>query len=64
MSKPKIGKPVGLTLMGFRDNKGRVIGLDPKLTIADLLEMGIRVKIEPRNTPLKEHEFSHDPGKS
>lgn len=48
----------------FKNKKGRTLKLNAKLTIEDLVRMGMdNIRIVPKNTPLKDGEWSHTPRK-
>lgn len=40
-----------MPMMEFRNSKGKIIRLDPKLTLAQLVEQGLSVEIRPKEEP-------------
>lgn len=48
----------------FKNKKGHTLKLNSKLTIEDLVRMGMdHIRIVPKTTPLKDGEWSHTPRK-
>lgn len=47
----------------FTDNKGQVVILPDNLTLNDLAVLGIRLKLEPKGSPLKDGWFCNPPNK-
>jgi hypothetical protein len=47
----------------FRNSKGEIVMLDDKLTMEDLVKMGITLKLEPKELPRPTDPkwFIHDP---
>lgn len=54
-SETALAAPVG-SAIPFEDNKGNVMQLDGKLTIADLVKMGVKeIRLMPEGSPLPDN---------
>lgn len=51
-----------MKLILFKNNKGHTMRLNPKLTIADLVKMGMKdIKLVPKNKPIRDNWWAHKP---
>jgi hypothetical protein len=46
-------------LIHFKDNKGRIVKLDAKLTMDDLVKMGISLKLTPNTGPVPDGWYAN-----
>jgi hypothetical protein len=46
-------------LIPFRDNKGNIVKFDERLTMDDLVKMGIRLELGPPTNPVPDGWYVH-----
>ena len=65
MTKKQWEKQVSGQSYTFTNKNGHTMRLNAKLTIADLVKMGMdHIRIVPKTQPLKDGEWSHTPKKT